>query len=288
MSRLVPVLLASLLPSACGGTDGTLPPGDEGPLDGGTVGLFTLLRDGDARDAGVSVGGQFVRVPSLARLRVVRALDPTLAALPWDVEEGRCRPAGRAVADPEAADPGDYRMELLDAGVLVGWTPGGRASMLPRAFPEILPELSGVVYGTDEAEALPWVPEAEYALSGGGGEDVGPFEVVVPAPRDLDPDDLVLLPLARGGLEVVWGEGDPDADPAHVELARSGRTLSCSVPDTGRFRLPPAALAELPEAGEARLTVRRVRTQAFSAPGAPRGDAVFVVKARRDVMLPRP
>ena len=80
--RLLPLgLVLGVGLQACGSGAGDELPAEEGsaPADGATLGLFTLLRDGDAS---VSVAGQFVRVPSLARVRAVpaRALASTRPA----------------------------------------------------------------------------------------------------------------------------------------------------------------------------------------------------------------
>jgi len=288
----LPLLLTALIAlCACGREADEIAPGGPAGAGGeveGTLGLFTLLHDAEAeaRPPAVSVSGQFLHYRNVSRPLAVRALDPTVGALEWAGARDQCRieeSADERVRGIDA-EPLDYRIDLLDAGTLVSATASVRVVMPPRHFPEILPELSGVVYGAAEDQALPFSPETEYVLSGGGGDEVGPFRVELPAPRDLDPGDLVLLPLADGGLEVQWGDGDPDADLAHLELTRGGSSLLCAADDRGSFRLRAADLAKLAGDGELGLTVRRVRSQTFSAPGVPRAEAIFVVQARSEAV----
>lgn len=291
LARLV--LAAPLaLSGACGreADEGGEPSGRSDEAEG-TVGLFTLLHDAATDDPGaVTVAGQFLHYRNVSRPLAVRALDPKAAALELSGPLDRCRAGGEGPGERAEveADGLDYRIELLDAGVLVSGTSAASVALPPRRFPEILPALSGVVYGTADGEALPFLPEADYVLSGGGGEDVGPFRVEVVAPPAPEVRDLALLPLSDGGVEVQWGEGDPEADLVHVELARDGGTLSCAVADRGSFRIGAAALASLPGQGRIRLTVSRVRVQPFSAPGIPRADVLFVAQARAEVQTDGP
>ena len=239
----------------------------------GTFGLFTLVAGGDGT---VALSGQFFEYRGIARERALGALSPTINLLNHQSGEGRCR-----VVAPEAAPVrAEFQIDLLDAGVLHAFTPWTEQAIGPRRFPDALPEVSGVIYVSAEDRPLPYAPEVEYVLRGDGGSDVGRFEVRVGAPSPLAPEDL-LLPPPDAPMEITWGEGDPESDFAHILVAEGDTLVSCITPDTGHLTIPEAVAERLPGGGEMTVTVRRVRSQAFTAPGIPTAELVFIVQRSR-------
>ncbi len=176
---------------------------------------------------------------------------------------------------------------LLDAGRLELRGPStlDRALLTPRHYPELVPFVSGVVYGGDELTPLSLALGQPYAISGEGGNEVGPFTATVTAPRSFP--TLQLDPLHRGSdLDVRWAtEAAPTTEPLILEArwtSRAGtRTIRCRVRDDGAFAIPHDAFANLPAASalsSATVTAARLQRAPFFAPGAGRGELTLALK----------
>lgn len=171
---------------------------------------------------------------------------------------------------------------LLDAGRVEVRGPIDRALLRPTHYPELVPFVSGVVYGGDDTHPVALGPGEPYFVSGDGGEEVGPFAAQVMAPRAFP--QLQLEPVQRGeALDVRWG-GDPGAEPLYLEVKWSARAgtrpgtwmVRCRVRDDGEFTVPREALEGISPA--ATVTASRVARAAFVAPALGRG--VLAVELR--------
>ncbi|MCU1277217.1 MAG: hypothetical protein JWM53_763, partial [bacterium] len=139
---------------------------------------------------------------------------------------------------------------LLDAGHLELRGPVDRAAFTARHYPELVPFVSGVVYGGDETTPLALGLGQPYQVAGEGGNEVGPFNATVTAPRSFPALQIDLL--HRGSdLEVRWAtDAVPTAEPLVLEARWSSRgvtrTVRCRVRDDGSFSIPHDAFADLP------------------------------------------
>jgi hypothetical protein len=125
-------------------------------------------------------------------------------------------------------------------------------------------------------------------VSGQGGEEVGPFEASLIAPRSFP--SLMVEPLRRGpagvsDLDLRWSAADEVSEALLVELkwsSRAGsRAVRCRVRDDGEFTVPREVFDSLPPAAllsSAVVTASRVARTPFSASGAGRGE--FTVELR--------
>jgi hypothetical protein len=176
-------------------------------------------------------------------------------------------------------------VSLLDAGRLELRGPVDRAAISPRHYPELVPFVSGVIYGGDETSPLALTLGQTYQVWGEGGAEVGPFAAAIIAPRAFP--TLLLDPLRRGSdLEVRWAtETAPTSEPLLLEVkwaSRAGtRTVRCRIRDDGAFSVPHDAFAELPTAAalqSASVTATRLSRSPLFAPGAGRGELTLALK----------
>jgi hypothetical protein len=173
---------------------------------------------------------------------------------------------------------------LLDAGRIELKGPADRASLRPRHYPELVPFVSGVVYGSDDAAPVQLGLGQPYQVSGDGGEEVGPFAASVAAPRAFP--SVSASPLRRGSdLDVRWSDAEPGAEPLLLEVKWSSRlgarAVRCRVRDDGDFSIPHDSFDALPAAGaiaNATITAIRQQRSPIQAPGAGRGE--FTVELR--------
>jgi hypothetical protein len=173
---------------------------------------------------------------------------------------------------------------LLDAGRLELHGPADRTALDPRRYPELVPFVTGVVYGGDEAVPLSLGLGQQYQVFGDGGVDVGGFVVSVNAPRAFPL--LTIDPLRRGSdLDLHW-TGDPSAvEPLLVEVKWSSRAgargVRCRVRDSGSFSIPHGMFEALPSPASlqsATVTAIRYNRSPLAAPGAGRGDATLELR----------
>ncbi len=265
-------------------------------------------RDG-ARDAGDTARGLVridlsytraagdVRFDSQARFVRYRAFDtssvPTILgfsdfdALPIDgckASDGTAELDEALAADTIAPAA---EVALLDAGRLELRGPIDRAAIAPRHYPELVPFVSGVVYGGDELTPVALGLGQVYQVSGEGGSEVGPFNAAVTAPRSFP--TLAVDPLRRGSdLEVRWSTEPAPAtasEPLLLEVkwtSRAGtRAVRCRVRDDGGFAIPHDAFDALPATtalSSATVTASRVARSPLFAPGAGRGELTLALK----------
>ncbi len=186
---------------------------------------------------------------------------------------------GTAELDEALAIPGE--VALLDAGRLDVRGPIDRAQLRRSHYPELVPFVSGIIYGADEARPLALGLGQSYQVSGEGGEEVGPFTAQVTAPRGFPM--LVLLPLRRSdSMDVRWG-GERADEPLLLEVkwsSRAGaRAVRCRVRDDGEFTIGRESFESLPALlTSATVTATRVARTPVIAPGAGKGELTFELR----------
>lgn len=236
-----------------------------------------------------------VRFESQARFVRYRAFDansvPTILGfadfegLPLDgckVSDGTAELDEALAADSIAPTA---EVSLLDAGRLALTGPIDRAAIAPRHYPELVPFVSGVIYGGDETSPVALGLGQPYQVTGEGGSEVGPFTAVVTAPRAFP--SLTLDALHRGSdLDVRWTvEPTPANEPLLLEAkwsSRAGtRSVRCRVRDDGAFSIPHDAFDALPIASaltSATVTATRIARAGLYAPGAGHGELTLSLK----------
>jgi len=168
---------------------------------------------------------------------------------------------------------GSADVELLDAGRLTVQGLGQTTQLGRRRYPDLTPEVTGVVYSTAEGPPPQLEPGAIYELTGDGGEEIGPFQVLLPAPRAFP-----ALESARfrnsGDLELHWSPAGEKSETILITVAwvlrTSAHEVHCNVRDTGSFIIPSLYLASLPagdEPGRVEVMAARLRQSWFTAPG---------------------
>jgi hypothetical protein len=211
---------------------------------------------------------------------------PTLLGFPDfdNIPLDSCRVTdGTADLDEALATPGE--VSLLDAGRVDVRGPIDRAQMRRSHYPELVPFVSGIIYGADEARPLSLGLGQPYQVSGEGGEEVGPFSSTVSAPRGFPM--LVLLPLRRSdSMDVRWAANfgiERAEEPLLLEVkwsSRAGsRAVRCRVRDDGEFTIGREAFESLPaQPAQATVTATRVARSAVVAPGAGKGELTFELR----------
>jgi hypothetical protein len=262
----------------------------------------------DARDAAAEhweARGVFVRYRSAER-----AVAPaTVASLLGLTDGGGTALDACRVDDGEGSGAPGAALDiaLLDAGPLAirlhdraGVAPRPLLSLAPQPYPELLPFVSGVVYGSDfeasstTAEPVRPQPGALVEVEAEGGEDVGPFVAAATLPMAFPALELGGFD-ERGDYALRWAITpgvEPAADAAMVELRWTGATpgsLRCRVRDDGAFVAPGAMLRGLDtavaEGALAQVTISRQHRVRVDAPGA--GVGAFTVLLRERTPLGR-
>jgi hypothetical protein len=176
---------------------------------------------------------------------------------------------------------------LLDAGRLEVRGPIDRAALSPRHYPELVPFVSGVVYGGDETAPVSLSLGQQYQVYSEGGAEVGAFSSVVSAPRAFPA--LTVETLHRGSdLDLRWVT-EPGAtgggEPLLLEVKWTSRAgthaVRCRARDDGAFSIPHDAFDALPATSALTsftVTATRVARGPLSAPGAGRGELTVALK----------
>jgi hypothetical protein len=239
-------------------------------------------------------GGEALRFDAQAHFVRARDFDPsavpTLLGFPdFDgVALDSCRVSdGTAVLDDALADGMQRQtaeVALLDAGHLELHGADTHSPLVAHHYPELVPFVSGVVYGVDEGEGLPLTLGQSYTVFGDGGEEVGPFQASASAPQSFP--ELQSPVLRRGApLELRWSSEGGGADPLLIEVKWSsrsgGRAVRCRLVDDGQFTIGRESFETLPPAGQlANMTVlaMRVGRGPFEAPGVGRGELAIELR----------
>jgi hypothetical protein len=284
MRRLASAIFALVFAAGCTGRDGAHDAGDSAR---GLVRIdltYTHVASAPASDVRFDAQARFIRYRAFDSSSVPTILGfADYDALPLD----GCRVAdGTAELDvalgPDAAGPG-AEVALLDAGRLDVRGPIDRAGMMPRHYPELVPFVSGVVYGGDELSQLSLGLGQTYQVSGDGGVEVGGFSTAVTAPRAFP--GLAVDPLHRGGdLDLRWSTDGAAGEPLYVEVKWSSRTgtraVRCRARDNGFFSISRGAFEGLPATTaltSATVTLTRLARSGVIAPGAGRGELTLAL-----------
>ena len=183
-------------------------------------------------------------------------------------------------------------IELADVGDLSVEYSGQKITLPTQTFPDLLHAIDGVTYAADDKRGLRFEPAATYTVHASGTDEVARFDVVLDAPEDLG--DVALdgvspaeqIPTVRRGapLSITWegGGGYGDEVIATIRWSSTGLPLSmsCRMRDDGIFVVPAEMTAALQDplvAGEAEMTLSRVRQTAFRAKGLDNGELSFVL-----------
>lgn len=291
MRRCGSIAMALVLAASAAGCTGRDGARDAGEAVRGLVRVevsYTHVAGTAAADARFDAQARFVRYRAFDAASVPTILGfAEFDGVPLEgckVSDGTAELDSALAADTVAPTA---EVALLDAGRLElrGAASNDRALLTPRHYPELVPFVSGVVYGGDELAPVPLSLGQPYSITGEGGNEVGPFTATVTAPRSFP--TLQLEPLRRGSdLEVRWStEAVPAADALVLEArwaSRAGtRSVRCRVRDDGAFAIPHDAFADLPPTGaltSATVTATRLARAPFFAPGAGRGELTLALK----------
>jgi hypothetical protein len=257
---------------------------DAGEMARGLVRIdLTYTHVAGAAEARFDAQARFIRYRAFDSASVPTILGFTdFDALPLDVckvSDGTTELDSALAPDSAGAD-----VALLDAGRLDIRGPIDRAALTPRHYPELVPFVSGVVYGGEDVGALALGLGQPYQVSGDGGAEVGAFATTVTAPRAFP--NLVVEPLHRGSdLDLRWSGDGAGLEPLLVEVkwsSRAGtRTVRCRARDNGFFSIPRSAFDGLPAtmaATSATVTATRLARSALFAPGAGRGELSLALR----------
>ncbi len=290
MRRLTPALFALCLIAGCTGRDAVRDAGDS---------TRSLVRVDLSYTHTAGTAAAEVRFDAQAHFVRYRSFDPAgvptmLGFTDYDgIPLDSCRSFDGTAALDEAlgADGTTHglpaEVALLDAGRIDVRGPADRAALQPAHYPELLPFVSGVVYGGDDTHPIALGLGQSYQVSGEGGEEVGPFAATVTAPRSFP--TLVLEALRRGSdFDVRWAK-EAETEPTEALLlevkwsSRQGgsRAVRCRVRDDGEFSVARESFELLP-AGNAltggTVTATRLQRGTLAAPGVGRGE--FSVELR--------
>jgi len=290
MRRFVSIALAfvplALFGAGCGSRDGVR---DAGDAVRGLVRVdlsYTRTAGNQTVDPRFDAQARFIRYRSFDATSVPTILGfADFDGVPLDgckVSDGTAELDSALAADTVAPTA---EVALLDAGNLDLRGPIDRTTITPRHYPELVPFVSGVVYGGDDLSPVALGLGQPYAVSGDGGNEVGPFNATVVAPRSFP--SLTVDVLHRGSdLDVRWSTDLlAGAEPLVLEARWTSRTgtriVRCRVRDDGAFSIPHDAFADLPPAASlstATVTAMRLSRAPFFAPGAGRGELTMALK----------
>ena len=237
--------LAAALFAGCAASDG----GPDAGARSATLVQADVVFSSDARGVHLSSQAWFARMRPDAVGRAATLLgvghDDEIALDSCVLVDG--------AAELDRAFRGDVAtgVQLLDAGRLQLRGPSDATTLSRRRYPDLTPEVAGVVYGADDSSRLSLETGATYTLVGEGAEDVGAFATSVAAPRAFPTIDAAVQ--HRGGdLELRWAEAGEVSDPLLVTVSSGGtRQVRCRVRDDGSFTVGRSLLAELPAAAPA-------------------------------------
>lgn len=242
-------------------------------------------RTAAASPLAVSVDAHFVQRAGVSRAAVMSALG---LWEPGAVDEGCV-----VVPAPDAADAA-ARVSLLDAGELGLYGNGEQLTLSPRELPSYVPQVSGVVYGTEQPAPPTWARGEVYDVWGDGGAGFEPFAVAVEAPAPVEivavngraPGSAMQLDVGGDALTI-----DLSADAPEVWLTlRSSQelrapSLECRLVGASSVRFDAAELdAVLGDTSALDLTVRSVRTAPLSAASGGEGQVVFEFVDRLELL----
>ncbi|HEX4460754.1 MAG TPA: hypothetical protein VIA18_22400, partial [Polyangia bacterium] len=168
--------------------------------------------------------------------------------------------------------------------------PIDRSTLSPRHYPELVPFVSGVIYGDEAATPVSLGLGQPYQVSGEGGAEVGAFAAQVTAPRAFPSLVERSLILRHGDdLDLRWATDaqtpSATAEPLLIEVKWTSHTgtraIRCRARDDGFFSVPHDAFDGLPSANALSsftVTATRLARAPLAAPGAGRGELTVALK----------
>ena len=181
-------------------------------------------------------------------------------------------------------------VSLLDAGDMFVKTEKRQVAIPTRTFPDLLKVIDGVIYSASPTHGIEFVPGRTYTVKNTGADNIGSFEVVLQAPKDLgeitvagvSPDDSIPTITSGATTLITWeGEGYGDEVIADINWSDMGLSWSttCRMKDDGNFVVPAEITRQMgseltKQAHEMRLS--RLRQVSFAAPFITFGDFSFV------------
>ena len=279
--RRLPLVVLALSFAACSGRDAARDAGDAARSLIRVDLSYTHLAGAPASDLRFDAQAHFVRYRAFDPAGVPTILGFTdFDGIPLDT----CKVSdGTADLDEALGTDGTVRnavaeVTLLDAGRIEVRGPADRAQLRIAHYPELVPFVSGVVYGGDDTHPVALGLGQPYQVAGEGGEEVGPFVATVTAPRAFP--SLQLEPLHRGNdLDVRWSPGEASEalllDVKWSARSASTRSVRCRVRDDGEFTILRDAFDALPPPASitsATITSVRLQRNPLAAPGAGRGE----------------
>ena len=199
-----------------------------------------------------------------------------------DLVAGTCR----SVYQAQASSPASLSdVVLLDAGSLTVRNAGAVELVLaPQHYPELLPFVSGVVYGEEGVQTRAPLPSAPIEIEAEGGEDVGPFVAAARVPRAF-PD--LTVGRQEGELDLAWVAAQ-GAGTVLVDLRWGGAhagSVRCRTTDEGHFSVSHASAAlalriddALAQGSQVAVSVSRSEPAALDAPGVGAGRLLVTLR----------
>lgn len=233
----------------------------------------SVAADGSAARADVLAG--FVRVPADVDSRPLYELLGLRASMP---ALGQCREKSLG---PDAAPPlsGVGRVELLEAGDVWVGAPGSETTLAPHAFPTVTEQIAGVLYASRDRSASAFPAASAYSVRTAGGPSLPALNITREAPLELDSVAVGGVALAEvkelatgSPIDVTWGVG-ASGDLVVAELSTPDGVVACAFrDDMGTGTIPAGKLVH---SGAGRLSLSRIRTASFRAPGVDFGELWF-------------
>jgi hypothetical protein len=259
---------------------------------------YTTDADTGSTHAFISVersqAGEVERAGALAGFAQMPAtVDSTavLSLVGWALELpplGQCAARSRERDPNTPLSPIDH-VEFLEAGEVKLETAGTGTTLAPHAFPTVTDLISGVVYTSRDRSSGALPAGTRYLVRTTGGHGLGPLSVASEAPSSLA--DVTVAGTSLGSLEalsasrrleVTWKPGSA-GDSLVVEAAALGTTTGtwCAFRDEDGTGVVPAGTVSA--RGNGKLSVHRIRSQPFEAPGVNRGELRFDFEVTRSV-----
>jgi hypothetical protein len=238
---------------------------------------------GEVERAGALAG--FAQMPATVDSTAVLSLVGWALELP---PLGQCAARSRERDPNTPLSPIDH-VEFLEAGEVTLQTAGTGTTLAPHAFPTVTDLISGVVYTSRDRSSGALPAGTRYVVRTTGGHGLGPMSVTSEAPQSLG--DVTVGGSSLGSfdalsasrrLEITWKPGSA-GDLLVVEAAGVGTTTGawCVFRDEDGIGAVPAGT--ISARGSGKLSVHRIRSQPFEAPGVNRGELRFDFEVTRSL-----
>jgi len=181
-----------------------------------------------------------------------------------------------ALAQEREAIP---EVSLLEAGRIEIRGPIDQTSLVPHPYPELVPFVSGYVYGAPQQPPLTLVPGQTYQVVAEGAEEVGPFSTAAAAPAAFA--GVHVAAYERGGdLDLRWDgiAGSPLVLEVKWAAENGARVVRCRATDDGAFIVPRTFLQFPAMTQTATVSASRLERSPLWASGVGRGDLTIALR----------